>query len=1047
MLHNDTNDTNRDINTDITDINRNMNEINAHNKGDNEGAVLTVFFHGTCSNSEDYANAIYKDNATGVVHGETISALRKKAKGVEVLNFLNSNKSPEGIKHFYLGVDGVGSGDKDHKDRLIDPITKKKLHTTAHPLKQMMLGDGVSENIDHALEAIRQLINNKHVNIKRVIFLGWSRGAASCVAAAFRMYHSKDLRGIEVYIFGIDPVPGFINVRKENSIIHSNVKHAFFPVAKQELSKLFSANIPTLAPDNHTTFLQVTAFYGHHATLVGNPSFRFEETAAQYPNIKLNLTQPGKIIRWLIEQFSMRYGSEYESSLTYTTQDIHQLYDEIKRDHNLGYYDLLVRESYIAAQTFDNSPDKYSRHVSYDYNNTYFNRKLSDVPLLHNEEINSVKGHLNSFESYMIENPDKDPNTYLDPVTKEITTFDFDEYIDEPQPAVEIVREQMDVVQNELSTSLTDNSIDCKFTEEEKNEMAQLYLSDPNGCQQFIKEAAKIGGKEEIAPETNTPVAILAPTPVAILAPIPDPAPVSVPTNNDVVVNRKPPKVRRLIQDEEPDPDEEIQVVETTENQNDHDIQIVASTAEAEQSDTDQITVLSVTEDKYEYVIFELEIEEAIEQLPITPDEKQQYLEIANGLKAFAKATENQPSQMTLPNLTANAILPNDIQLIDLIKALAVLKKYNNEYKNNEFLPDYIKDFKNYIIHQGKEDAAKYLYTIYRKAFNTSPYSRLSSILGSAMTKALHLDVDAKTNILDKHSAIMCKVTDITALKNWFNQYFAERKNSWSYKFTFSKASKKKFIEEENNVGLLLTNKSDNFDFNPNIWQSLETNPMIMAELRSLLLNTLFSLHLSLEKNYNNNSRPEPNIKVAIDELAEMVKKHQQFSNQSLVKLIKAMKLANAIVADPMITHNKETTELLTTLKEIAPNKLSKVLKDIKKDSQTKPYIRSFNLILEPNKRKQHILDKLNKKINAWHFNPFIKSYDAKRKSLQDLETQIRNATNKAKFDDIINIWDKTNAGLLSTHRDSFWFKRKTKTDTAQFIDDLKQKYKNTALD
>lgn len=402
--------------------NHNANENN--NNNNDEGAVVTVFYHGTCSNSDDDKNPQYHEN--GKIVGETISVLRRNCEGREVLNFLKSGDEAKNIKNFYTGVDGPGSGNKDHADRLVPP-------TKYSQQMQIAFGFGVDENIQHVLEALRQL-KKRGVKLKKVILNGWSRGAVECIETAFLMSHDPDLCDIDVYMFCFDPVPGIGNVRERNLYLNTNVKHAVFIYPGHEFSLAFGAVVPKAL--SYTTYVQYIVEPGQHATVTGNPGFRHQETAAKYPGINIFLPQTGKTARWMAYQFNKQYGTQFKEtfkeSIELTRDDLIKLYDDKASDMEKGVYKILEKEAYIIPQL-----QGTSRKVSYAderYQNlTYSELGEKYVPTFKvQRKIKNKKGQVNDFHTFLIEYPELEPAAYFDPNRdpnrKEILPFEFEDF-------------------------------------------------------------------------------------------------------------------------------------------------------------------------------------------------------------------------------------------------------------------------------------------------------------------------------------------------------------------------------------------------------------------------------------------------------------------------------------------------------------------------------------------------------------------------------------------------------------------------------------------
>ena len=102
-------------------------------------SVLTVFFCGTGSNSED-------NNHKNYVSGELISTLAKNATGRDMID--------------YIQVDGVGSGNQNE-------WLKQGKDDTYSGVKGTLLGKGIDSNIRHVLNILRGSQQDKNNYMKR----------------------------------------------------------------------------------------------------------------------------------------------------------------------------------------------------------------------------------------------------------------------------------------------------------------------------------------------------------------------------------------------------------------------------------------------------------------------------------------------------------------------------------------------------------------------------------------------------------------------------------------------------------------------------------------------------------------------------------------------------------------------------------------------------------------------------------------------------------------------------------------------------------------
>lgn len=408
-----------------------------------DGVVVTFLLNGTCSKGTDYNNAIYSN-------GETISVLRQNIRGINLSNYVNPEKHtldnlPEKFSHAFMGADGPGSGNLDHHQRLVDPGN----HSEA---AQIALGAGINEEIEHFIVVLKEMLRNGK-KIKIVNLGGWSRGAAACISLASRMSQEKELKDIAVNIFGIDPVPGIGNTHDGNRRLTTNVKHAFFVYAGHEKSGCFAAVIPEAVDPKQTT-IRCSIVPGHHATMVGNPSWRCPATADKYPNFKPNFKEPGELIRWMLEQFLTIHGSQLENKLEFTPEALTERFKQIKRDLKKGHYEILAEEAYIFRQLLG-----HSRKITYG-NNYWFNVGYSQVEVLHSER-NRLDKCVNSFHAFLKQHKDIDPSAFFRPDYEEkfpreiLLAFSMSEYLDKGQDDEE---QQVKMLIEERDENLLDSS-------------------------------------------------------------------------------------------------------------------------------------------------------------------------------------------------------------------------------------------------------------------------------------------------------------------------------------------------------------------------------------------------------------------------------------------------------------------------------------------------------------------------------------------------------------------------------------------------------------
>lgn len=333
-------------------------------------SVLTVFFCGTGSNSED-------NNHKNYVSGELISTLAKNATGRDMID--------------YIQVDGVGSGNQNE-------WLKQAKDDTYSTIRGTLQGKGIDSNMRHVLNIMRgtQKDKNDYVTrakgllsetrpeksawpfaankqyqewvkeskvlaadlkhglaarqqnlalerqskpISQVNIVGWSRGGVSCFELANRMLKDPKLRDISVNIFACDPVPGGLNSFKDYKSLGKNVKQLVCVFAEDERSLAFKARMPRLDSSTkyYTTFMP-----GRHSTLVGNAN-----TSGGSKGSGL-LTGPGLVTRDFMEKILIGWGTKLKPSTTlnFTRQRVVELYDQMQRHEE--HFDAMHKITYTA---------------------------------------------------------------------------------------------------------------------------------------------------------------------------------------------------------------------------------------------------------------------------------------------------------------------------------------------------------------------------------------------------------------------------------------------------------------------------------------------------------------------------------------------------------------------------------------------------------------------------------------------------------------------------------------------------------------------------
>lgn len=362
-----------------------------------DGRTVTVFFCGTCSNSDDYKNTVrYWD-------GENVSHTFSITQGKEYID--------------KIIVDGPGSGENDiHK--LWVPYNKG----SGDPYPAwggIARGWGISERIDHVLAVLKneptveianELGKQAHEELKtakkirRVNIVGWSRGGAAAIATAARMYNDPLLKEIEVNLILLDPVPGAGSSCEENRRLTPNVKNCFCFYAMDENSACFSPIIPDVPEGCH---YHVTFLPGGHAHVAGDESDHAGVLLDR--TLGIHLRDVGTISRAGIHQALHLCGTKLDKEhvIYLTLKDLTELYEKCKT--KAKYYKLVAqRVSYIFSQVFGST-----RKVIHG-NTHWFNQELDNV--VKERQLNHDPNYIDHIHERFVRVVNEATATFVDPV-------------------------------------------------------------------------------------------------------------------------------------------------------------------------------------------------------------------------------------------------------------------------------------------------------------------------------------------------------------------------------------------------------------------------------------------------------------------------------------------------------------------------------------------------------------------------------------------------------------------------------------------------------
>jgi hypothetical protein len=185
--------------------------------------------------------------------------------------------------------------------------------------KGLAFGDGMARNVAFLLEWVARARLVSHDIVLNLV--GWSRGAVTCHLMANAVWNAYGHGSPRINLFGIDPVPGDINVDVTNprdyyepgysqippcvaqyrSIIMTNAKRFFMPVIPRPIGGVdLRSGLVTMDYD-------VLYMPGNHGTAV-------------VPKTPGNISEPGPVLltNWLIENFLLEHGTQLSALIRRT---------------------------------------------------------------------------------------------------------------------------------------------------------------------------------------------------------------------------------------------------------------------------------------------------------------------------------------------------------------------------------------------------------------------------------------------------------------------------------------------------------------------------------------------------------------------------------------------------------------------------------------------------------------------------------------------------------------------------------------------------------
>jgi pimeloyl-ACP methyl ester carboxylesterase len=177
---------------------------------------------------------------------------------------INTDKSASvrgvGMADFYLdeNVDGgqpksyplkrdvlsYGDGDPDNIMRYLDAYFQN--HHTGESRIELLAGWSMSALALHGANLAAAAITRPENKATKIVFIGHSRGGCECMMAAnfLYWYGTDQMKAIPVYIFAIDPVPGFGDWYHSFTQLTPNVKKYVGVYAFDHMAAGFSAVVP-----------------------------------------------------------------------------------------------------------------------------------------------------------------------------------------------------------------------------------------------------------------------------------------------------------------------------------------------------------------------------------------------------------------------------------------------------------------------------------------------------------------------------------------------------------------------------------------------------------------------------------------------------------------------------------------------------------------------------------------------------------------------------------------------------------------------------------
>ncbi len=199
---------------------------------------------------------------------------RDRNQNNEIVNFFGNQMEGNDYSDALM-LDGVGSAPNEHPmagNFIFDAtarfwkrdISKDLSWAKKNPKMAQIAGTGVSGNVAFAIEVLKHRVSLPDT----INMIGWSRGAVTAIRLANAMSQDRELKGISLNIFAVDPVAGNDKGEKDdNRNIPAQVENFIGILATGEKRKTFSPQDARRIEADAGTNLVLLPFPGAHDTV------------------------------------------------------------------------------------------------------------------------------------------------------------------------------------------------------------------------------------------------------------------------------------------------------------------------------------------------------------------------------------------------------------------------------------------------------------------------------------------------------------------------------------------------------------------------------------------------------------------------------------------------------------------------------------------------------------------------------------------------------------------------------------------------------------